>query len=39
MSQLRKGSVVTTAAALGDFTRYPTEYVTPEDGTCEDRGR
>jgi hypothetical protein len=33
MPQLRKGSVVTTAAALRDFTGYRTEYVTPEDGS------
>jgi hypothetical protein len=39
MSQLQKGSVVTIAATLRDFTGYRNEYVTPEDGSCKDCGR
>ena len=37
--QLRKGSVVTIAAKLRDFTGYPNEYLTLEDGSCKDCGR
>ena len=39
MSQLRKGSVVTIAAKLRDFTGLQNEYVTLEDGSCKDCGR
>ena len=36
MSKLQKGSVVTIAAKLRDFTGVQNEYVTLEDGTCKD---
>jgi hypothetical protein len=36
MSKLQKGSVVTVAAKLRDFTGVQNEYVTLEDGTCKD---
>lgn len=39
MSRLPKGSVVTIAAKLRDFTGVPNEYVTLEDGTCRDCAR
>jgi hypothetical protein len=39
MSKLQKGSVVTIAAKLRDFTGYQNEYVILEDGNCKDCGR
>ena len=39
MSKLQKGSVVTIAAKLRDFTGYQNEYVILEDGSCKDCGR
>jgi hypothetical protein len=39
MSKLQKGSVVTIAAKLRDFTGYQNEYVVLEDGSCKDCGR
>jgi hypothetical protein len=36
MSKLQKGSLVTVAAKLRDFTGVQNEYVTLEDGTCRD---
>jgi hypothetical protein len=39
MSKLQKGSVVTIAAKLRDFTGYQDEYVILEDGSCKDCGR
>jgi hypothetical protein len=39
MSKLQKGSVVTIAAKLRDFTGDQNEYVILEDGSCKDCGR
>jgi hypothetical protein len=39
MSKLQKGSVVTIAAKMRDFTGLQSEYVTLEDGSCKDCGR
>jgi hypothetical protein len=39
MSKLQKGSIVTVAAKLRDFTGVQSEYVTLEDGTCKECGR
>ena len=39
MSKLQKGSVVTIAAKLRDFTGYQNEYVILEDGSCKDCSR
>jgi hypothetical protein len=39
MSKLQKGSVVTIAAKLRDFTGYQNEYLILEDGSCKDCGR
>lgn len=39
MSKLQKGSVVTIAAKLRDFTGYQNEYIILEDGSCKDCGR
>jgi hypothetical protein len=39
MAQLRKGSVVTIAAKLRDFTGVQNEYIILEDGNCKDCGR
>jgi hypothetical protein len=39
MSKLQKGSVVTIAAKLRDFTGVQNEYVTLEDGSCKDCSR
>lgn len=39
MSKLQKGSVVTIAAKMRDFTGLQGEYLTLEDGSCKDCGR
>jgi hypothetical protein len=39
MTLLRKGSVVTIAAKLRDFTGVQNEYIILEDGSCKDCGR
>jgi hypothetical protein len=39
MSKLQKGSVVTVAAKLRDFTGAQNEYITLEDGRCKDCSR
>jgi hypothetical protein len=39
MSKLQKGSPITLAAKLRDFTGTQNEYVTLEDGSCKDCGR
>lgn len=39
MTKVQKGSVVTLAAKLRDFTGAQNEYVSLEDGTCRDCGR